>query len=529
MVKINQIKISIDSNFDNIYKKIQNILKLKTKDIDFDSMIILRKTVDYRDKNNICFVYNIAVKLNIDEKKYLDNIKNNNITIYENKPLLIDKNKIVDNKIEEYDKPIIVGFGPSGIFCAYILTLFGINPIVLERGKSIEERDIDVKNFIKSNILNENSNISFGEGGAGTYSDGKLNTRINDNNGFINFVLETFVKFGADENILYESDAHIGTDKLKIIITNIRNYLLEKGVIIKYNYKWTYEDEINNKYKGPKVLSIGNCSRDTFINLINNKFEIQIKPFAIGFRVAHNTELINNSIYVKNYNEVLGNAHYKLINHINDKTIYSFCMCPGGYIINSSSQNNLTSINGMSFSDRNNIFSNSAIVININENDVKSNNPIDFIKFQEKYESKNYRLSNGKIPYCFLSNFKNNDKINHNIDNIDKCFYGQYEYNPNLVNIFDDIGFNFNDLFVSSMNKFSNNINCFNNDNTIVAGIETKTSSPIKLDRNENLMTSIHNYYPCGEGLGHGGGIVSCAVDGLKVGLKIIERYKNGI
>ena len=182
----------------------------------------------------------------------------------------------------------------------------------------------------------------------------------------------------------------------------------------------------------------------------------------------------------------------------------------------------------MSYNDRNNEFSNSAIVIDINENDIKSSNPIDFINFQNKYEEKNYNFSNGKIPFCYLSDFINSDTINKT-NNINKCFIGQYEYNKQLVNIYEDIGFNFNKLFIDSLDNFSKIINGFNNPNTIVAGIETRTSSPIRMDRNEDYMCNIYNFYPCGEGLGHGGGIVSCAMDGIKVGLKIAERYLYGI
>lgn len=528
MIKINQIKLNIDLDFNKIFKKISKILNINEDNIVKDSIKILKKSIDLRDKKNICYVYNIAIEVK-NENIILKNNKNDNISIYieNNNDIKIEK----DIKITEHNRPLIIGFGPAGIFCAYILALNGLKPIILERGKEYIERYKDVKNFLENENLNTNSNISFGEGGAGTFSDGKLNTNNNDKSGFINIVLKTFVKFGANEKILYENNSHIGTDILKNIITNMKNEIVSLGAEIKYNYCWTYEDSINNKYKSPKIICIGNSARDTFYNLYQNGFDLKSKSIAMGFRLAHKQNIINEYQYTDiNIKNKLGNASYKLIHKYKNKTTYSFCTCPGGYIINSSNFENFTSINGMSYSDRGNIYINSAIVINFDKNDYDFNDPFSILNIQKELEKKTFNLSNGKIPYCYLGDFYDKNYKKQENNDIDKCFLGKYEYNKNLVNLFKntDIKFDFNDIFLNSLQYFGKIIKGFDSFDTIVAGIESRTSSPVSLDRDINYMSNIKDYYPCGEGLGHGGGIMSCAVDGIKCAYKIIERYKNG-
>lgn len=529
MIKINQIKVHINKDFDTIFSKISKILKVSIEDINKDSLKILKKSIDLRDKNNICYVYNIAITVNNE-----DNIINKNKDINISKYIVTKTNNFIyDNNINisENNRPIIIGFGPSGMFCAYVLALNGFKPIVLERGKEYTKRNLDVNNFLENGNLNENSNISFGEGGAGTFSDGKLNTNNNDKDSLMHSVLETFVKFGADEKILYENNSHIGTDVLKNIIQNMRNEIIKLGGEIKFNYKWTYKDEINLKYKSPTILCIGNSARDTFYDLYKNGFDIKPKSLAMGFRVAHKQYIINQ--YQYNNQEIaskLGNATYKLIHRYNNKTIYSFCTCPGGYIINSSNFDYYTSVNGMSYSDRSNIYINSAIVINFDANNYDTKDPFSILKLQKIFEEKAFDLANWKIPYCYLGDFYEDNYIPDDNSDIDKCFFGRYQYNKNLVNLFknEDIKFDFNEIFKNSMEYFGSIIPGFDNFDTIIAGVESRTSSPVSLIRDENYMSNVKDYYPCGEGLGHGGGIMSCAIDGIKTANKIIERYKNG-
>lgn len=517
---INQIKLNINHTRDDLLKKIMKLTKIR--DLKYDRIKILRMSLDARDKNNILYVYNVAID-------------------YDNKndfnPILVGANSEKNNL-----HPIIVGFGPSGIFAAYTFILNGITPLIIERGKCIEERKLDVEKFFNEMVINENSNVCFGEGGAGAFSDGKLNTNNKDREGIHKFILETFVKFGADDKILYENLPHIGTDKLTNVIKNIRDFILKNGAKINYNTIWTYE-EYENKVSStyPIILCIGNSSRDTFRNLIKNNFNVLPKPIAVGYRVAHRQELIDIAQYGKHHN-ILGAANYKLTYDLkNGHSVYSFCMCPGGYIINSSNKKNELSINGMSYNDRSGLFANSAIVTTIRPEDliVASGNATaeTLIKFQEDIEKRAYNLADGFIPYTFIkkSNAKNeNDIIEHtnNIDNnIDSdfiqknVFMGQAKEVSNLFSVYDNLNLSFdiNKNIFSAMEHFEREIRGF--ESAIFAGVETRTSSPIKIERDENFMCDKKNYYPVGEGLGHGGGIMSAAADGVKVAFSIIKNY----
>lgn len=500
---INQIKLNINHTYDDLINQVINIIHIKKDKLNLEKFVILKKSIDARNKNDIKYVYNVAV--DFDDKNRFNPIINNKKI-----------NKIV----------FVIGFGPAGIFAAYILALNGIKPIVIERGKSLDDRIKDVEEFFKDvNNLNENSNVCFGEGGAGAFSDGKLNTNNKDREGIYRFILETFVKFGANKDILYENLPHVGTDKLINIIKNIRNEIIKLGGEIKYNTKFSY-DEYKNYAKEniPIVLAIGNSSRDTFRDLIKNGFNIKPKSIAVGYRVAHKQNLINEDQY-RDSSKYLPSATYKLTYDAkNGHSVYSFCMCPGGYIINSSNFRGYLSINGMSYSDRNGKFANSAIVETLTTDDVKESlktniiTAIQMIEFQEMIEKKAYEIEKGYIPY-----------FSKNIDSEEKdIFKGLSKYNEKILDIYENIGLKFsikNDI-MSALEHFNKIIKGFN-DNYIIAGVETRTSSPVSLDRDENYMCNIRNFYPCGEGLGHGGGIISAAADGIKVALYIVKNLEK--
>lgn len=500
---VNQIKLNINHTYDDLINQVINILHIKKEKLNLDKFVILKKSIDARNKNDIKFVYNVAVDFD-------------------------DKNKFnpIINDCKTSKKVFIIGFGPAGIFAAYILALNGIKPIVIERGKSIDDRIKDVDEFFKDvNSLNENSNVCFGEGGAGAFSDGKLNTNNKDRQGIYKFILETFVKFGASPEIIYENFPHIGTDKLINIIKNIRDEIIKLGGEVKYNIKFTYDEYKNYARENiPIILAIGNSSRDTFRDLIKNGFNVKPKPIAVGFRIAHKQKLINEAQYGDKYS-FLPPAIYKLTYDVkNGHSVYSFCMCPGGYIINSSNFKGYLSINGMSYSDRRGEFANSAIVETITIDDVKESletnsiTAIQMIEFQEIIEKKAYEIEKGCIPY-----FSKNIDIKR-----EDVFKGISKYNEKIFDIYENIGFKFsikNDI-MNAIEHFNKIIKGFN-DNFIIAGVETRTSSPVSLDRNEKYMCNIKNFYPCGEGLGHGGGIISSAADGVKVALYIVKNLEN--
>ena len=542
MLRINQIKININHSDYDLRVIIAKTINLSVDDINWSTLIILHKSIDARDRFNIKFVYNVAFDLFKEKKHLYDNkhlLKKPNISIY---------NEVIFNpKVDcvlKSKRPIVVGFGPAGIFASYILALNGFKPIVIERGKSIEERTKDVEKFFDTMELDENSNVCFGEGGAGAFSDGKLNTNNKDRTGIYRFILETFVKFGTSDKILYENLPHIGTDKLVLVIKNIRDEILRLGGEIHFNTKFSVKDGMLSET--PTILAIGNSSRDTFKELIKCGFDVKSKPFAVGYRIANRQEMINVSQYGSSnnekYREILGAATYKLTYDVgNGHSVYSFCMCPGGYIINSSHTKNRLAINGMSYNDRSGKYANSAIVESISPSDIsKLNIEIDdvymhedisyenklalkSIAFQEMIEKRNYDLENGFIPY-----YTNNKSFVCE----GEIFKAKAKFCENIKSVYEDLPFDFNinidiEKALAHFNKIIPgfyDINEKSKDIYVIAGVETKTSSPVKLERDENFMCNIKNFYPCGEGLGHGGGIMSCAADGINVALKVIEN-----
>ena len=578
MYRINQLKLHINHSDDELKLKLCKILKVELKDIDWSTLTILRKSIDARDKDNISFVYNFAFDFvgGFNKSKGFDKIVRH-LEKYE--PIVFDPiisgscNSPVhpvsasSASVRERTgllRPVVVGFGPAGIFASYILALNNLRPIIVERGKALEDRIKDVDRFFDTMELNVESNVCFGEGGAGAFSDGKLNTNNKDHKGLYKFVLETFVKFGADKKILYESLPHIGTDKLVDVIKNIRNEIIRLGGEIHYETKLCFKDGLaklaptGNGLAGiaptndgivitkdtPIILAIGNSSRDTFRELYENSFDIKAKAIAVGYRIAHRQSFINESQYGKKTCEGsgaienLGPAVYKLTYDVGDgHSVYSFCMCPGGYIINSSNTKGKLSINGMSYNERSGIFANSAIVETISPDDlegsqsspIRDSSPLSMLELQEKIEAAAFELEKGYIPYMTSGK-------DFTIDE-ETVFKGRAKYCERLKTVYENLGlkFSINDDIEKALKYFDKIMPGFfagsqcsplreAGSQYVLAGVETRTSSPVKLERDENYMCNVKNYYPCGEGLGHGGGIMSCAVDGINVAMKIAEK-----
>lgn len=519
MIKIREVKIpiSLDNN-EHIIKKIAKILNIKKEEIlEYE---ILKKSIDARDKNNIMYIYELALSLKNEKKITLTNKISNYI-----------ENKYEFVKYKELKKrPIIVGSGPAGLFCAYMLAQAGCNPIILERGEKIEERVKTVEKFFETNILNPESNIQFGEGGAGTFSDGKLNTLTKDKLNRHKKVFEIFIENGSPKEIMYMNKPHIGTDILRKVIVNMRNKIISMGGEFRYNSKVTNLIIENNKIKGVEinnqdkllsdtvVLAIGHSARDTFYMLNENNILMKPKNFAIGLRIEHPRDMINKSQYGDNY-KLLETASYKLTYTTkNNRNVYSFCMCPGGYVVNASSENNRLCVNGMSNYKRNEKNSNSAIVVNITTDDF-DNKLFGGIELQRKLEEKAYIEGKGNIPVQLYKDFKNNvetTKLGEIIPNTK----GKYTLS-NLNNIIPD--------YISSSIKeaipvFGRKIKGFDREDAILLGIESRTSSPIVIIRNENLTSSVEGLYPCGEGAGYAGGITTAAIDGIKVAEAIVKK-----
>lgn len=526
MIRVRQIKVALDSYDEQIVNQCAKKLKVDKKIIE--KYEIVKKSIDARDKQNIVFSYELDVKIK-NEEEYLKKNKSKDIlkAPSNNYEFKITGTKKIKNR------PVIVGSGPAGLFCAYMLAKYGYKPLIIERGENIENRVKSVEKFWQEGILNKESNVQFGEGGAGTFSDGKLNTLVKDKMGRNKKVLEMFVESGAPNEILYLNKPHIGTDLLRNVITNLRNKIIEMGGSIRYNSCLTNIEtknshiksiEINNKEKIETeilILAIGHSARDTFRMLNKEKILMEPKPFAIGVRVQHPQEKINYAQY-GNLKNMLPPASYKLIYHSsNGRGVYSFCMCPGGYVVNASSEEKRLAINGMSNHSRDSKNANSAIVVTITPNDFKDD-LFGGLKFQQELEEKAYKLGNGKIPIQTLKDFFKNKKTDK-LGNVKLEMKGDYNF-ANLNEILPDyVASSLKEAFID----FNKKIDGFADENTILAAIETRTSSPVRIVRDNLGQSNIKGIYPAGEGAGYAGGIMSAAMDGLKVAENIAKIYTN--
>lgn len=532
MIQIENIKIPARKEADLkefVYKK----YKVFANDVkDFK---ILKKSLDSRDKNNILYVYSVMISLPNNIEKIL--LNKNEVSLY--KPVKYIPVTSVGSK----SRICIIGMGPAGLFAGYTLALAGLNPIIFERGRKIEDRVKDVDEFFDFGKMKEESNIQFGEGGAGTFSDGKLNTGVKDKNGYKDFILETFVKFGANENILYDAKPHIGTDVLRKVIVNMRNEIIRLGGVVRFESKLiSFESEKNtiksiqilsaNKVESiscdKMILAIGHSSRDTF-EYLKNKLQMEQKPFAVGFRVIHRQSDIDKSQYGEYFEsqyENLPPCSYKLTYQSEkyQRGVYSFCMCPGGYVVNASSESERTCVNGMSMNKRDSGFANSALIVQIKPEDLNNDDVLAGMNFQRDIEYKTYHKGNGCIPVSKYSNFdKTKFEFNDSFEIIPKeAFKGNIK-ESDLSDIYPDF---INESFKEGMDYFEHRIKGFKSLNPILAGCETRTSSPVKIIRDEFLESNIKGIYPCGEGAGYAGGIVSAAMDGIKTADYIIKEIQ---
>ena len=518
MIRIRQIKINLDSKQD-IKDKVSKLLHINVDEIK--NLKINKKSLDARKKDNLFYVYEVDIEVE-NEKKLLRKYKSNDIFETPNEEYLFPPKK-------EIDQPIIIGCGPAGLFCAYILSEQGYNPIIYERGEKVEDRVKTIEEFWNTNKLNINSNIQFGEGGAGTFSDGKLNTLTKDKFNRQKKVFEIFIENGAPEEIMYINNPHIGTDILRTVIINMRNKIISNGGKINYNSK--LEDIIieNNEVQSIVVngetipcknliLAIGHSARDTFEMLSTKDLDMSAKPFAVGVRIEHPQKLIDIHQYGEEYYTDLPPASYKLTYQTKqNRGVYSFCMCPGGYVVNASSEEGLLAVNGMSNHARDTENANSALVVTISPDDF-GNNPLDGIKFQRELERKAYIEGNSLIPVQLYKDYKSNEKST-SINSINVITKGSYSLG-NLNNIFPEF---INESLKEAIEYFNTKIEGYSNPDAILLGVESRTSSPVRIPRNENGLSKIKGLYPCGEGCGYAGGITTAAIDGLKTAENLIK------
>lgn len=518
MIRIKNIRINIVPEFD-IYEIASKKLKVSKEKIN--KVVIHKKSIDARNKMMFAYVLDLDVDI-LNEDKYLSK----NVVKVENEDYVLP---CCGNEILNY-RPVVVGAGPAGLFCTYMLAKYGYKPILFERGEKIEDRVKTVDELWNKNIFSINSNVQFGEGGAGTFSDGKLNTLVKDKENRMREVFKIFVECGAPKEIMYDNKPHIGTDVLRNVIVNLRNKIKSYGGEIYYNSLLediVFEDNklksiiVNGKNMETDVLvlAIGHSARDTFKMMHQKKFLMESKPFAVGVRIIHPQKIINENQYPVNYS-FLPPASYKLTyKSKSGRGVYSFCMCPGGYVVNARSTEDGICVNGMSNYKRETNYANSAIVVTVNNEDY-GNGVLDGMIFQEKLEKNAYKIGNGFIPVQKYGDYKIG-LVSSNVD------VNAFKGHCNEANINDIFPTYINESLVEGIDCFNNKINGFNDTDAIIAAPEARTSSPIRICRDENFEANVKGVYPCGEGAGYAGGITTSAMDGLKIFEAIYKKYKN--
>jgi len=524
---LEEVTLGIDDHEENLRYKISSILELPEKEIV--SYKILRRNIDSRQKN-ILFVYSLEVRVkDISAVKKYD--LRHRVRIYE--PFVYKEKKIAKtiNK-----KIIVVGSGPCGLFCALLLARAGLKPILIEKGKNVDSRIKDVDDFFKNGNFNSQSNIQFGEGGAGTFSDGKLYTLINDPRS--KYVFSEMIKAGAPEEIAISGTPHIGTDKLRQVIKNIRQEIIELGGEVLFETNLTNLVIKSGKLKAIKingdkemdvddlVLAIGHSARDTYQMLYDNKLEMNAKAFSIGLRIEHQAQMINRAQYGNFFDHPkLGAARYKLVAHLdNNRPVYTFCMCPGGYVIGAASEAGGVVTNGMSEYAQDGSNSNSALLVPVHPSDFPSDHPLAGIEFQREWEKRAFQAggNNYFAPIQLVGDFLKKRKSTEI-----KQIKPSYLPGVTMSSLEDCLP----DYVINSLREaipiLDNKIRGFAHPEAILTGVETRSSSPVRLERNERCESNIKGIYPAGEGSGHAGGIMSSAIDGLTVAEKIIEKYLN--
>lgn len=533
MIRIQQLKLPITHTERQLQQKLAKALRIKGKDIlDYQ---IRRQSVDARKKSAVTFVYTIDVEVK-NETQTLSRVKSNQVFL---------ANDVVYQFPQAGEQPllhppVIIGSGPAGLFCAYLLAKHGFRPIIIERGKPVEERTKEVERFWQDNVLNSKSNVQFGEGGAGTFSDGKLNTLVKDVKGRSQEVLNIFIRHGAPASIAYEAKPHIGTDILKNVIQDMRHQIEAWGGVYLFHTCVTdmefsggrlaaliCEDQITGtitrRAAELAVLAIGHSARDTFIMLKNLGFQMEAKSFAVGLRVEHPQSMISENQYGKEAAKMLPAASYKLTANLeNGRGVYSFCMCPGGYVVNASSEEGRLAVNGMSYSGRDGQNANSAIIVTVTPDDFACDGPLGGIEFQRRLEERAYQLGHGKVPQQLFEDFEQG-KPSQDYGSFRSEIKGAHMFGA-LHELFPE---GIHSSFCQGMHQFSNSIPGFDKADVILSGVESRTSSPVRIKREETFESNKKGVYPCGEGAGYAGGIMSAAMDGMKVAEAIAEKYKG--
>lgn len=523
MIRIREISMMPEHNPLQLQYEASRLLRISSSAIK--KVQIVKRSIDARKKPDVRIVYTVDVAVDGNEKKILKNCGCKRASVA---PISFYKPPVTDKELPM--RPVVVGFGPAGMFAGLILALAGLKPIILERGEDADSRSEKVTRFFETGELDCRSNVQFGEGGAGTFSDGKLNTGVN--NPRIGWILNQFVAAGAGEEILYDAKPHIGTDVLLTVVKNIRRRIQSLGGEIRFSARVNSIEETNGCIcavileNGERILSnhvilaIGHSARDTFAMLFENKISMEPKPFSMGVRIEHKQSMVDRSQY-GNENQALPPADYKLVKHLQDKTVYTFCMCPGGYVVAAASEENSIVTNGMSYSDRAGENANAALLVTLNPQDFPFEGPLGGMYWQRQIEQAAYAVSGTyKAPAQLVGDFLAN-RPSGGCDDVKPTYKPGVTW-CDLHNVLPPI---ITDALKEAIPLLNGSLAGFADPGSVLTAPETRSSSPVRIIRDETKQSvSLKGLYPAGEGAGYAGGIMSAAIDGIMCAEALIEN-----